>query len=90
MAESQLKMALSFETAIEIPLNGTTLVIGKIIHLSIPDEFIDPAGELDLQRAQSTGISGLNSYYSLEKIGQYPYVRLNDLSDWTPPNLEER
>jgi flavin reductase (DIM6/NTAB) family NADH-FMN oxidoreductase RutF len=90
VAESQLKMALSFETAIEIPLNGTTLVIGKIIHLSIPDEFIDPAGELDLQRAQSTGISGLNSYYSLEKIGQYPYVRLNDLSDWTPPNLEER
>ena len=90
VAESQLKMALSFETALEIPLNGTTLVIGKIIHLSIPDEFIDPAGELDLQRAQSTGISGLNSYYSLEKIGQYPYVRLNDLSDWTPPNLEER
>ncbi len=90
VAESQLKMALSFETAIEIPLNGTTLVIGKIIHLSIPDEFIDPAGELDLQRAQSAGISGLNSYYSLEKIGQYPYVRLNDLSDWTPPNLEER
>jgi flavin reductase (DIM6/NTAB) family NADH-FMN oxidoreductase RutF len=82
--ESSLKMGLSFVSATEIPLNGTTLVIGKIIHLTIPDEFIDPAGELDLQIAQSTGISGLNTYYRLEKIGQYPYARLSDLNDWHP------
>lgn len=82
--ESSLKMGLSFVSATEIPLNGTTLVIGKIIHLTIPDEFIDPAGELDLQLAQSTGISGLNTYYRLEKIGQYPYARLSDLNDWHP------
>lgn len=86
--ESSLKMGLSFVSATEIPLNGTTLVIGKIIHLTIPDEFIDPAGELDLQMAQSTGISGLNTYYRLEKIGQYPYARLSDLNDWHPPNPE--
>lgn len=82
--ESSLKMGLRFVSATEIPLNGTTLVIGKIIHLTIPDEFIDPAGELDLQLAQSTGISGLNSYYRLEKIGQYPYARLSELNDWHP------
>lgn len=82
--ESSLKMGLSFVSSTEIPLNGTTLVIGKIIHLTIPDEFIDPAGELDLQLAQSTGISGLNTYYRLEKIGQYPYARLSDLNDWHP------
>ena len=82
--ESHLKMGLSFESAIEIPLNGTTLVIGKIIYLSIPDRFVDAQGELDLTQAESTGISGLNTYYSLEKIGQYPYARLSDLAQWTP------
>lgn len=87
--ESSLKMGLSFVSATEIPLNGTTLVIGKIIHLTIPDEFIDPAGELDLQLAQSTGISGLNTYYRLEKIGQYPYARLSDLNDWHPGNAQD-
>jgi flavin reductase (DIM6/NTAB) family NADH-FMN oxidoreductase RutF len=87
--ESSLKMGLSFLSATEIPLNGTTLVIGKIIHLTIPDEFIDPAGELDLQMAQSTGISGLNTYYRLEKIGQYPYARLSDLNDWHPGNAQD-
>ena len=81
-------MALSFESAIEIPLNGTTLIIGKIIYLSIPNEFVDLAGELDLAQAKTTGISGLNTYYRLEKIGQYPYVRPNDLSNWSPPNRE--
>ena len=88
VAESALKMALSFESAIEIPLNGTTLIIGKIIYLSIPNEFVDLAGELDLAQAKTTGISGLNTYYRLEKIGQYPYVRPNDLSNWSPPNRE--
>jgi len=44
VGESTLKIGLSFESATEIPLNGTTLVIGKIIYLSIPDEFIDQAG----------------------------------------------
>ena len=60
--------------------------IGKVIYLSIPDQFIDSAGELDLALAESTGISGLNTYYSLEKIGQYPYARLSDLAQWTPQN----
>ena len=86
VGESAIKMGLSFVSATEIPLNGTTLVIRKVIYLSIPDQFIDSAGELDLALAESTGISGLNTYYSLEKIGQYPYARLSDLAQWTPRN----
>ena len=89
VGESMLKMGLSFVSATEIPLNGTTLVIGRIIYLSIPDQYIDPAGELDLAQAQSTGISGLNTYYRLEKIGQYPYARLSDLNDWHPGNAKD-
>lgn len=89
VAESKLKMGLSFEAATEIPINGTTLVIGRIIYLSIPDQYIDSAGELDLAQAQSTGISGLNTYYRLEKIGQYPYARLSALSDWHPQRGED-
>ena len=85
VGESTLKIGLSFESATEIPLNGTTLVIGKIIYLSIPDEFIDQAGELDLEHAHSAGISGLNTYYSLKKIGQYPYTRLSDMDHGNSP-----
>jgi len=85
VGESTLKIGLSFESATEIPLNGTTLVIGKIVYLSIPDEFIDQAGELDLEHAHSAGISGLNTYYSLKKIGQYPYARLSDMDHENSP-----
>lgn len=86
VGESALKMGLRFVSATEIPLNGTTLVIGEIIYLSIPDKFVDAAGELDLALSESAGISGLNTYYKLEKIGQYPYARLSDLAQWTPEN----
>jgi len=38
--ESQLKIGMQFSQAIDIPLNGTILVIGEIDHLIIPEEIM--------------------------------------------------
>ena len=70
-------------------INAGMLLRGELTVISEAGDTLQiKAGELDLAQAQSTGISGLNTYYRLEKIGQYPYARLSDLSDWAPPNLE--
>ncbi|MEM9649053.1 MAG: flavin reductase [Bacteroidota bacterium] len=76
--ESQLKIGLNLREIIPIPLNGTTLVIGEIVHLIIPETAHDE-GDLDLELSRSVGISGLNSYYTLKKIASYPYVRLSEI-----------
>ena len=80
--ESQLKMGLSLVEEIPIPLNDTRMIIGKVEHLHIPDEIFEDNGHLDLSRIKDIGISGLNSYYSLKKISQFPYARPDSLPDF--------
>ena len=75
--ESRIKMGLAFSTAIDIPLNGTTLVIGEIQHLII-DESAIVNGEIDLEAADSVGVGGLNTYYTLQRNKEYPYARAAD------------
>ncbi|MFK7812650.1 MAG: flavin reductase family protein [Maribacter sp.] len=80
--ESILKMGMEFKEAIDIKLNGTILVIGEIQHLIIPDEAIGENEDIDLSNTSGVGISGLNTYYSLQKIGRYPYARANEIPDF--------
>jgi flavin reductase (DIM6/NTAB) family NADH-FMN oxidoreductase RutF len=78
--ESRLKMGMYFLEAIPIPRNGTSLVIGEIRHLIISDTAIDSKGEIDLMAIDGVGVSGLNTYYGLEKLDWFPYARAEDLS----------
>jgi len=79
--ESTFKMGLRFKEAIEIKMNGTVLMIGEIEHLILPDSaLIDD--DIDLESSKSVGISGLNSYYSLKKIENYPFAREEELPEF--------
>lgn len=79
--ESTFKIGMRFIEAIDIKHNGTILVIGEIEHLILPDAaMID--NNINLEATRSVGISGLNSYYSLKKIGNYPYVRENEVPEF--------
>jgi flavin reductase (DIM6/NTAB) family NADH-FMN oxidoreductase RutF len=75
VAESRVKFGLKFRDALPIALNGTTLVIGEIVLLSVADDLMSPEGYINLEDAGSAGISGLNSYYRFVHIGDYPYAR---------------
>lgn len=79
--ESHFKMGMRFKEAIPIPLNGTTLIIGEIEYIAIPDTAMND-DYIDLEQASSVGISGLNSYYEVKKIAQYPYVRVNEVPEF--------
>lgn len=79
--ESHFKIGMRFKETIPIPLNGTMLIIGEIEYISIP-EVATQDGDIDLEKASSVGISGLNSYYELKKIAQYPYVRVSEVPEF--------
>jgi len=81
LKESTFKMGMCFKEALDIKHNGTILVIGEIEHLLLPDGAI-VNNEIDLEVTNSVGISGLNSYYSLKKIDDYPYVRVNEVPEF--------
>lgn len=81
LKESTFKIGMRFKEAIDIKLNGTIFIIGEIEHLILPDAAL-VANDLDLEASNSVGISGLNSYYSLKKIDDYPYARVNEVPEF--------
>lgn len=81
--ESTLKMGMKLAEIIPIERNGTVLIIGEVEHLMIPDAAVDEQGQIDLSQPDDVGISGLNTYYRLEKIAQFPYARPNALPDFS-------
>jgi len=70
---------MRFLEAIPIPLNGTVMVVGEIQHLVVPDASIEEQGHINLTTINNVGISGINSYYALNKIAQFPYARPEEL-----------
>ena len=84
--ESMLKMGMKMVQIIPIELNGTVLIIGEVEHLIIPDAALDNQGQIDLSQPHDVGISGLNTYYKLEKMAQFPYARPNALPDFSKEN----
>lgn len=80
--ESTIKIGMKYCESIPIERNGTILVIGEVEHLILPDEAVSDKGYIDLEKAEVAGISGLNTYYSLEKIASFPYVRIEEVPEF--------
>ena len=77
--ESNLNIGLKFQESVSIKANNTIMIIGSVEHIFIKDDAISNEGYIDLEKLKSTGIGGLNSYYSLKKISSYPYAWLSEL-----------
>ncbi|WP_310994167.1 flavin reductase family protein [Aequorivita marina] len=81
--ESNFKIGLRFREKIDITINNTILIIGEVMELILP-ETNTIEDYIDLEQTKGVGISGLNVYYSLSKLEQHPYVRLNEVSTHYP------
>jgi len=81
--ESHLKLAMRFLQAVPITVNNTIMVVGEVEHILLPNVAMDARGHIDLSIMEDVGISGLNSYYSLKKIAQFPYARATEIPDFS-------
>ena len=80
--ESQVKIGLEWVETIPIRKNDTALIIGEVQHLVVPDEAVDDRGGIDLGYTEGMGVSGLNTYYKLQKSMTLPYARVDELPDF--------
>jgi len=79
--ESAIKIGMKHLKSIDLP-NKCVFIIGEIDLLIVPDEVVDELGRIDLSKFQAVGISGLNTYYELNRIDTFPYVRNNEIPDF--------
>ncbi|WP_350284509.1 flavin reductase [uncultured Croceitalea sp.] len=75
VAESHIKIALSFEEEHLVKCNNTRLVVGKIEHLIVPEASIFEDGDVALEDLDTAAVAGLNNYYKVEKLGKYEYAK---------------
>ena len=74
--ESDIKMGLKVAQHFTL-LNETEMVIGEIHELYMPEDMVDDDGYLDIEKARTACISGLDSYHSTKRIAQFSYAKPN-------------
>jgi flavin reductase (DIM6/NTAB) family NADH-FMN oxidoreductase RutF len=73
--ESKIKIGLKFVEEQEIKFNGTVFIVGEIIELILPEEIISKDGYVDIEKAGTIAISGLDSYNETKRIARLAYAK---------------
>ncbi len=76
---SRIRMALSAEQEIPIPLNGTTLLVARLQYLEVPDACLAEDGFANLIQAGSLAGMGLDGYASGRELQRFSYARPGEL-----------
>jgi len=72
---STIKIGLELREIIDIKANGTTIVIGEVLHLSIDEAFIGDDGFIDHESAKTITVAGLDAYYQTNFLGRLSYAK---------------
>jgi flavin reductase (DIM6/NTAB) family NADH-FMN oxidoreductase RutF len=73
--ESRIKMGLEYVEEYLIKANQTIMLIGKVIELILPEDCLDPQGNLDLNLAETVAVSGLDTYHAATMVKRLAYAR---------------
>jgi flavin reductase (DIM6/NTAB) family NADH-FMN oxidoreductase RutF len=75
--ESHIQIGAHFNQKIDIQKNGTIMIIAKIKSVSIPEDCLQTDGFVDIEKAGTITVSGLDSYHRTEKIARLTYAKPN-------------
>lgn len=75
--ESKIQLGVEFKEEVPISINNTTLVIGEIIQIYIPEDSLNVDGFVDIEKANSITCSGLDSYHKTVQLDRLSYAKPN-------------
>jgi len=82
VAESRIKMAVELVREEKIIENNTHFIIGRIKKVYLPEDCLDDDGHVDINRAGSLCVSGLDTYLEGELIGRLSYAKTDRKPQW--------
>lgn len=77
VAQSHIKLWMTVESIQLIELNQTELVIGKINAVITSEDYASKDGYVDIEKAQTIAVSGLDSYHQTSRMCRLPYAKVN-------------
>ncbi|NWG28306.1 MAG: flavin reductase family protein [Ignavibacteriaceae bacterium] len=73
--ESKIKIGCRFVEELEIKFNGTIFIVGEILEVMLPDDAVGGDGFVDIEKAGTIAISGLDSYHETKRIAKLSYAK---------------
>jgi flavin reductase (DIM6/NTAB) family NADH-FMN oxidoreductase RutF len=70
-----VKIAMKLEDAIPIPMNGTIMIVGSVMHVDLETSLVGADGYVALSEADVLISQGLNAYFSAKVVGRLPYAK---------------
>lgn len=75
VAESKVQLGIEFKQKIDISINNTTMIIGEIVQIYIPENCLLNDGFIDLEKANTITCSGLDSYHKTLQLDRLSYAK---------------
>lgn len=75
VAESNIQLGIEFKEKIDLTINNTTLIIGEIKHIYIPENCLSKDGFVDIEKANTVTCSGLDSYHKTVQLDRLSYAK---------------
>lgn len=77
VAESNVQLGITFREKIDIQINDTSMIIGEITQLYLPDNSINSDGFVDIELLNTITCSGLDSYHKTIQLDRLSYAKPN-------------
>jgi flavin reductase (DIM6/NTAB) family NADH-FMN oxidoreductase RutF len=75
--ESHVQIGLAFKEKIDISINDTSMVIGEIVSVYLPENSLSKDGFLDIEKVGTVTCSGLDSYHTTKRLDRLSYAKPN-------------
>ena len=76
VSEATVKLGLEITEEIPVKTNGTIMLVGTIRVAVFPDSIKSEDGTLEIEKAGTVAISGLNTYHSTRCLNKLGYARI--------------
>lgn len=74
VGEAPVKIGMVFEQKIDLTINNTLLIIGRIEQIDLNENWVAEDGFVHLEQANTLACAGLDAYYKTELINRLTYA----------------
>ncbi|OXG03650.1 flavin oxidoreductase [Flavobacterium araucananum] len=75
VVQSNIQLGIEFKEKIDISINNTTMIIGEIVQIFIPEDCLSEDGFVNLEKAGTLTCSGLDSYHKTLQLERLSYAK---------------
>lgn len=75
VAESNIQLGVEFREKMDISINNTVMIIGEIVQVYIPEDCLLKDGFIDIEKANTITVSGLDSYHKTVQLDRLSYAK---------------